>query len=82
MGNMIYETFVIKVYEDNTPVGYVSSSAYEHLWVVNDKADGMLYDSYKQAEQAMNIIAKRNPEYKFDVEVVFLDTDDMQALCN
>ena len=82
MGDTIYEAFVIKTYDGNTPVGYVSSSVDENFWAVKYSTDGKLYDSYEQAKEAMHIIAKHNPEFNFDIEVVFLDMNDMYALCN
>lgn len=82
MASIIYETFVIRAFEDGKLVGYVSSATHEPLWVVKHNDDGLLYSSYGEAEEAMHMIARVNPEYTFDVEVVFLDTDDMQALCN
>lgn len=81
MASVIYETFVIRAFEDGKLVGYVSSATHEPLWVVKHNDDGLLYSSYEEAEEAMNMIARVNPEYTFDVNTVFLDSEDMFDLC-
>ncbi|MDT3387466.1 MAG: hypothetical protein LIR46_06875 [Bacteroidota bacterium] len=84
MASIIYETFVVRVFQRNTrvPLGYVSSNVGDDLDIVKHNADGKLYDTYQEALEAALDISRANPEYEFDIQPVLLDTEDMYALCN
>ena len=84
MASVIYETFVVRIFERNTrvPLGYVSSGVGDDLDTVKHNDDGRLYDTYQEALEAALEISKHHPEYEFDIQPVFMDSDDLFALCN
>ena len=84
MASVIYETFVVRVFQRNTrvPLGYVSSNVGDDLDIAKHNTDGRLYDTYQEALEAALDISRANPEYEFDIQPVLLDTEDMYALCN
>lgn len=83
MASFIYETYVIRVFEKdkNTLYGYASNGPNEELEIVDYNDEGKLYDKYSDALEAALKISKDNPKYVFDIQPVFLDSDDMYELC-
>ena len=83
MASFIYEMYVIRVFEKDktTLYGYASNRPDEELEIVDYNDEGKLYDKYSDALEAALKISKDNPEYVFDIQPVYLDSDDMYELC-